>query len=433
MLAPAMQPAAPTRDLVAWSLYDWANSAFPTVVTTFVFAAYFTQAVAASPELGTAQWSRAQSLAALAVALLSPVLGAIADRGGSRKPWLLALTLLSIAATALLWFVHPHPGHAGRALVLVALATVGFELASVFYNAMLPALAPREAVGRWSGWGWGLGYAGGLASLVVCLVGFIQTDAPWFGLGKAEAANVRATALVVAVWFAVFALPLFLLVREPPAPSLPLVAATRAGLRTLAQTLREVRKHRVLMLFLLAQMLYADGLVTLFAFGGIYAAGTFGMALAEVIQFGILLNVTAGLGAACFARLDDRLGARPVIVFSLLALLASGAAAVLVESKTAFWILGALLGVFVGPVQAASRSMVARLAPPDMRGEMFGLLALSGKATAFLGPAALGAATLYFESQRAGMATILLFWLAGLILLLGVRDARAAVSAGNGA
>jgi UMF1 family MFS transporter len=237
----------------------------------------------------------------------------------------------------------------------------------------------------------------------------------------------------VAVWFAVFALPLFLLVREPPAPSLPLVAATRAGLRTLAQTLREVRKHRVLMLFLLAQMLYADGLVTLFAFGGIYAAGTFGMALAEVIQFGILLNVTAGLGAACFARLDDRLGARPVIVFSLLALLASGAAAVLVESKTAFWILGALLGVFVGPVQAASRSMVARLAPPDMRGEMFGLLALSGKATAFLGPAALGAATLYFESQRAGMATILLFWLAGLILLLGVRDARAAVSAGNGA
>ena len=420
-----MDAPAPTRAMIAWSLYDWANSAFPTVVTTFVFATYFTQAVATSPELGTAQWSRAQSLAALGVAILSPVLGAIADRGGRRKPWLFAFTCLCIGATALLWFVLPAPAYAARALALVALATLGFELACVFYNAMLPDLAAKKTIGRWSGWGWGLGYAGGLCCLVLCLVGFIQTDAPWFGVGKAEAADVRATSLVVAVWFAVFSLPLFFLVRDAPARAVPIAAAVREGLGALLRTVRDVRRHRAIARFLLAQMIYADGLVTLFAFGGIYAAGTFKMSLAEVIQFGILLNVTAGLGAACFARIDDRIGAKPTIVFALIGLLVCGAAVLIVESKTLFWIFGSLLGVFVGPAQAASRSMMARLAPPDMRAEMFGLFALSGKATAFLGPAVLGSATLYFNSQRAGMATILLFWLVGLALLTGVRDVRA--------
>ncbi len=419
-----MDRPAPTSALVAWSLYDWANSAFPTVVTTFVFATYFTQAVAETPELGTAQWSRAQSLAALGVAVLSPVLGAIADWGGRRKPWLAAFTVLCIGATSLLWFVLPGTGYATRALVLVAVATLSFELASVFYNAMLPDIAAKKKIGRWSGWGWGLGYAGGLCCLVLCLVGFIQTDTPWFGVGKAEAADVRATSLAVAVWFAVFALPLFFLVREKPARALPAASAVHEGLRALVQTVRQARRHRTIALFLLAQMIYADGLVTLFAFGGIYAAGTFKMSLAEVIQFGILLNVTAGLGAACFARLDDRLGAKPVIVFALSGLLVFGGSVLIVESKMLFWVFGSLLGVFVGPAQAASRSMLARLAPPDMRAEMFGLFALSGKATAFLGPAVLGAATLYFNSQRAGMATILLFWLAGLALLMGVRDVR---------
>jgi len=421
----ASPPEAPTRDLVAWSLYDWANSAFPTVITTFVFAAYFTQAVAESPELGTAEWSRAQSAAALVVALLSPVLGAVADRGGRRKPWLLAFTALCVGATALLWFVLPAPAYVPRALMLVALATVGFELAQVFYNAMLPELAAKSRIGRWSGWGWGLGYAGGLGCLVLALVGFIQTDHPWFGAGKAEAANVRATALVVAVWFALFALPLFLLVHEKPGRAVPLRAAVGEGLRALARTVREVRRHRAVALFLLAQMIYADGLVTLFAFGGIYAAGTFKMPLHEVIQFGILLNVTAGLGAACFAPLDDRIGPKRTILLSLIGLLVAGAAVLLAESKTLFWVFGALLGIFVGPAQAASRSMMARLAPADMRAEFFGLFALSGKATAFLGPAVLGSATLYFNSQRAGMATILLFWLAGFALLLGVRGVRA--------
>jgi UMF1 family MFS transporter len=412
---------APVRALVAWAFYDWANSAVATVITSFVFATYFTRAVAPSPEEGTVLWSHAQSAAALVVAVLAPILGAVADRGGRRKPWLLAFTLVSIVATALMWFVRPSPDYALLALALVAIGTVGFEFGTVFYNAMLPDLAPRERLGRWSGWGWGLGYLGGLGALVLCLVGFVQTDRPWFGVGKEEQANIRATTVVVAAWFALFALPLFLMTPDRPSRGVPIARAVREGLTVLGLTLRRLRHRPTVALFLLAQMLYADGLATLFAFGGIYAAGTFGMSFAEVIQFGIVLNVTAGLGAAAFAPLDDRIGARRTILLSLGGLILCGALVLLVESKTMFWVWGSALGLFVGPAQAASRSMMARLAPPDERAEMFGLLALSGKATAFLGPAILGWATWAFASQRAGMATILLFWLAGLAVLTRVK------------
>jgi len=406
---------------VAWAFYDWANSAVATVITSFVFATYFTRAVAPSPEEGTVLWSHAQSASALAIAVLAPVLGAVADRGGRRKPWLAAFTLLSVVATALMWFVLPSPDYVLLALVLVAVGTVGFEFGTVFYNAMLPDLAPRERLGRWSGWGWGLGYLGGLSALVICLVGFVQTEQPWFGVGKAEQANIRATTVVVAIWFAVFALPLFLLTPDRPSRGVPMGRAVREGLTMLGLTLRRLRHRPTVALFLLAQMLYADGLATLFAFGGIYAAGTFGMSFAEVIQFGIALNITAGIGAVAFAPLDDRIGARRTILLSLCGLIVCGALVLLVESKTMFWVWGSALGLFVGPTQAASRSMMARLAPPDERAEMFGLLALSGKATAFLGPALLGWATWAFASQRAGMATILLFWIAGLAVLTRVK------------
>ena len=393
-----------------------------TVITSFVFSTYFTRAVAVTPELGTVQWSHAQSASALAVAVLAPVLGAIADRGGRRKPFLAVFTLMSITATGLMWYVRPSPDYATLALVLVALGTIGFEFGTVFYNAMLPDLVARERLGRWSGWGWGLGYVGGLGALVVCLVGFVQTDHPWFGVGKEDAANIRATTLVVAVWFAVFALPLFLLTPDRPSRGVSMATAVREGLAMLGRMLRQLRGRPTVVSFLLAQMLYADGLATLFAFGGIYAAGTFGMSFAEVIQFGIVLNITAGLGAAAFAPLDDRIGAKRTILLSLVGLILCGGFVLLVQSKTMFWIGGSALGLFVGPAQAASRSMMARLAPADERAEMFGLLALSGKATAFLGPLLLGWATSAFASQRAGMATILLFWLAGLVLLLRVKE-----------
>lgn len=420
--APA--PAASRGALLAWCLYDWANSAFSAVIVTFVFATYFTRAVAPTIELGTAWWGYTLSLAGLAVALFSPFLGAVADQGGRRKPWLFAFTALSVGASALLWAVRPGSEYVALALVAVGLAYLCFEFATVFYNAMLPDLAGQGWIGRLSGWGWGLGYAGGVACLLLTLMLFVQAERPLFGLDKEAAEHVRVTGPLVALWLAVFAVPLFLWTPDRRASGLAVGAALRAGMAELWQTVSQARRYGMIVRFLVARMLYTDGLNTLFAFGGIYAAGSFGMDFPEVIRFGIALNVSAGVGAATFAVVDDKIGAKPTIVVSLIALLALGAAVLLVESKTAFWVLGVGLGVFVGPAQAASRSMMARLAPPALTTEMFGLYALSGKVTAFMGPWLLGWATLAFDSQRAGMATILLFFLAGLALLAAVKEPK---------
>jgi UMF1 family MFS transporter len=418
-------PGAGRRGLIAWCFYDWANSAFPTVVVTFVFAAYFTTTLAETPEAGTGLWGQAIALSGLAVALLAPILGALADQRGRRKPWIGGFTVIAILCAAGLWWVQPDPGFALLALVLVGFGNAAFEFGQVFYNAMLPEVAGARRLGRISGWAWGLGYAGGLGCLALCLVLFVQTEAPVFGLDKAAAEQIRIIGPFVALWFAVFALPLFLFVPDAPASGIPAGQAVRQGLATLGATLRELPRHGQIGRFLLARMIYTDGLNTLFAFGGIYAAGTFSMSFEDILIFGILLNVAAGIGAVGFGWIDDLLGAKPTIMASLVGLLVFGALILVVDSQAWFVALGCGIGLFIGPAQAASRSLMARLAPAEVRTELFGLYALSGKATAFIGPALVGWVTVWADSQRAGMATILVFFLAGMILLRPLKDPSA--------
>ncbi|MEC9151665.1 MAG: MFS transporter [Pseudomonadota bacterium] len=410
------------RAVASWCFYDWANSAFPTVIGTFIFGTYFTKAIAETPEIGAAQWGLALGVAGVVVAVFSPFFGAIADQQGRRKPWLGGFTAMCVIATALLWYATPESSSVLWALIFVAVASAAFEFTMVFYNAMLPEIAPKSHVGRLSGLGWGLGYVGGLAALALCLVGFVETDTPWFGLSTDAAENIRAIVLLVAAWYAVFSVPLFLFTPDRPSTGLSNTAAVRAGIGELVNTIRQIRHYHNILWFLVARMLYTDGLGTLFAFGGIYAAGTFGMDLGQVITFGIALNVTAGLGAAGFAWLDDKVGAKPVIIVSLVAMIGLGTALLVVESLNWFWGLGILLGIFVGPAQSASRSLMARLAPEAIRTEMFGLYAFSGKATGFLGPIVLAAVTTAFDSQRVGMGVIIVFFIVGLLLLLRVRE-----------
>lgn len=404
------------RAVAAWCLYDWANSAFPAVITTFVFATYFTQAVAPDPVSGTAMWGHATAIAGLCIAVLAPLVGSIADQGGRQKPFLAVFSGIAIAACASLWFVEPNASAIPLALTAFAIATIAFELAIVFYNALLPKVAPAPMIGRVSGWGWGLGYIGGIVCLAVLLVGFVQNQTPWFGLARDAAEHVRVVGPFTALWWAFFAVPIFLFVRESGTGIAARDAVAR-GLADLKATIAFLKTRKDIAWFLLANMIYTDGLTTLFAFGAIYAAGTFGMELAEVIVFGIALNLSAGLGAFAFAWLDDRIGSKRTIAIGLVCLTAIGLALLLIESKTWFWILGVMIGPFFGPVQAASRSLAARLAPEEHRAQVFGLFALSGRITAFLGPAILGTITLAFESQRAGMATILPFFLIGLVVL----------------
>jgi len=358
----------------------------------------------------------------IAIAVISPILGAIADAGGRRKPWLLVFTGVTVIGCLLLWYAKPDPGFVVFALVVVAIANLTFEVAGVFYNAMLPELVSRDYIGRLSGWAWGLGYAGGLACLILALFAFIQTETPLFGLDQDAAEHVRITGPLVGLWFAVFSLPLFLFTPDRQSKGLAAGEAVRQGLDQLRRTFANLRRYRAILHFLIARMIYTDGLNTLFAFGGIYAAGTFGMSTAEVIQFGILLNVTAGLGALGFAWVDDRIGAKRTILIALVGLFACGTVAVIATSTLAFWIAGGLLGIFVGPTQAASRSLMARMAPPEIRTEMFGLYALTGKITAYIGPFLLGTVTYWTGSQRWGIATILAFFVIGGLLLWPLKE-----------
>ncbi len=427
------RPPETRLGVLSWCLYDWANSAFNTIIGTFVFSVYFARGIYGEETQGGSVWALTIGIAGLIVAVCSPVLGAIADQFGRRKPWLAGFLIITVVATGLLWFALPTREMVAYTLVLVLVATVSFELGFVFYNAMLDDIAPPAMVGRVSGWAWGLGYFGGLASLAIALFAFVQPEVPWFGLSKEGAQNIRATALLAAVWFAVFSLPLFLFTRDLERTSVRLVVAVRQGLSVLAGTLREVRRHGNIVRFLIASALYRDGLSTLFAVGGIYAAATFGMSFEQVLLFAIGLNVTAGLGAAAFAFVDDWIGSRRTIIIGLLGLLVTGLPLLLVTDQTFFLALGLALGLFVGPTQAASRTYMARLAPAHMQTEMFGLYAFTGKSVAFLGPilfavvtetarAVLGDAA---NAQRYGMATIVLFWLAGLLLLMTVRDPNA--------
>jgi UMF1 family MFS transporter len=452
-LSAAAERRVPRRAIAGWLLFDWAAQPYFTLITTFVYAPYFASAIAPDPARGQALWGFAAAAAGIVIALSSPVLGAIADAAGRRKPWIAAFGVLYVLGSTMLWLGKP--GDASTimlALTAYAILAIGAEFATVFNNAMMPSLVPREQLGRLSGTGWAVGYVGGLVSLVIVL-GFLATSpqtgktllgfSPAFGLDPALREGDRAAGPLTAIWFVVFVLPLFFFT-----PDLPhrrsLRDAVGHGIATIFNTVRRLPQHRNLARFLLANMIYADGLVALFAFGGIYAAGTFGWGTIQIGIYGILLTMTGTLGAWLGGRLDDRVGPKPVILGSLAMLVlatvtilsttrdtilfviavdppVAGAKLFASTPEQVFIGLGAVIGFVAGPMQAASRTLLVRLAPPDQMTQFFGLLALSGKVTSFLGPLLVGIVTSITLSQRAGMVVLVVFFSVGALLLTRVR------------
>jgi UMF1 family MFS transporter len=413
------------RAILAWCMYDWGNSAFTTLVVTFVYATYFTRAFAPNELIGTTYWSYAIGVSAILVALLSPILGAIADRGGRRRRYLMISTLTCVLATAALTFVKPGGERAILlALTIFVLANVAFEVGMVFYNAFLPSIVSQEKIGRVSGYGWGLGYVGGLASMLFGLFAFVGFDPNpgWLGITNAEGLNARSTNLLVAGWFLVFSVPLFVFVREGRRPSERI--DVRGALSGLKKTFHEIRRYREIAKFLVARLVYNDGLVTIFALGGVYAIGTFGFTLTEVMIFGIVINVTAGLGAFAFGFVDDRIGGKATIMVSLVALGVAVLAAMVAPTRAWLWVAAMGIGLFAGPNQSASRSLMGRFVPASTQSEFFGFFAFSGKFTSFLGPILFGTATAAFGTQRAGVATVLAFLVVGGLLLATISEQR---------
>ncbi|MDX2377969.1 MFS transporter [Microbacterium sp. LRZ72] len=421
--APASaDPPTDRRRVIAWGLWDWGSAAFNAVVTTFVFTVYLTSSSFGEPGTVEALLGWALAAAGLLIAVLAPVTGQRSDTSGRRKLWLAVNTYLVVILTAAMFFVRPDPSYLWLGLVLIAAGNVFFEFAGVNYNAMLSQVSTPRTIGRVSGLGWGMGYVGGIALLLIVYFGFIEGA---FGLPADDGLDVRLAMLVAAVWFGVFALPVLFAVPEYRGAATKrerisfFASYARLG-RDVARLWRESR-HTVW--FLLASAVFRDGLAGVFTFGGVLAASVFGFSAGEVIIFAIAANIVAGISTIAVGTLDDRLGAKPVIVTALAGLVVSGLVVFFLHDggPIVFWTAGLALTLFVGPAQSASRTFLARLIPPGREGEVFGLYATTGRAASFLAPTMFAVFVAVTGEAYFGILGIVLVLVVGLVLLLPVR------------
>jgi UMF1 family MFS transporter len=442
----------------SWALFDWANQPFFTVVTTFIFAPYFANVMVGDPVKGQAAWAFTQSTSGILIALMSPFLGAMADAGGRRKPYVFVFQLLLFVGCAALWWAYPNrPELAGPIAWAVVLATVGAEMSIVFNNAQLPNIVRPERMGWLSGFGWGLGYCGGLVSLFVVLAVSMpamfglaaSNDRPLFGLDPTSHELERLVGPASALWIMLFVLPMFLFTPDLAKDRrLPLLDCAKQGGKSLVTTIRKLRHYRNALTYLIAFMLYNDGLAAIIAFGGVYASATFGWPTMTLGIFGIILTVFAIPGAFLGGKLDDTLGSKRTVQLAIAGVIVATVGIVGVTADYVLFVIPAdplsstrglfgstqekvfmafalLLGFCMGPMQAASRTMVGRIAPHGMTGEFYGLFALSGRATAWMAPTAIGIITVATQSNRLGVACVLFFLVLGFCLLWTVREERA--------
>jgi UMF1 family MFS transporter len=443
--------------IASWMMFDWAAQPFYTLITTFLFAPYFSAYFIGDAAKGAALWGYAMAFAAVLVAAGSPVLGAIADARGGLKRLIGALSVGFVAGQAALWYAAPGASELTW-LILLALiaATVTAEFSVVLNNALMPRLVSADKLGRLSGGGWALGYAGGLVSLVLAAA-FILIDpqtgrtmlglAPVLPLDAASQEPARLIGPFSALWFILFSIPFFLFTPDAPPRPGAANATVRAAFASLGATLGHIRGYRDIALFFLARMLYIDGLLAIFTFGGIYAAAVFAWPIIAVGIFGILLSIAAGVGAAVGGILDDRLGSKTVILGSLLLLIAGALGVISIDATHVLFVIevpareaggglfasigeqaylgfAVLIGLVSGPLQSASRSLLARMAPKEQIGEFFGFFAFSGKVTAFAAPFIIGLISDMTGSLQTAMSVILVFLLAGLTIMTFVRTAR---------
>jgi MFS transporter, UMF1 family len=414
------------RVVLAWSLWDWGSASWNAVVTSFVFGPYVVRGVVGDAEpggLSANTWLGISSAAAgLLIALIAPVTGQRADASGHRKRSLAIWTGMVVATMLAMFTIRNEPSYLWAALVLLAAGAVFAEFAGVSYNAMLPQVSTPETVGRVSGFGWSMGYFGGIVLLLICYVGFIAPDVGWFGVTSEGGLNIRAVAVFSAAWFAVFALPVLFAVPEKPAgPPRRRVSFLRSYPLLLADVKSLFQRDRNSVWFLIASALYRDGLAAVFSFGAILAVSVYGMAQDTVLIFGIVANITAALGALVFGRIEDRVGPKRVIMISLVGLISTSLILLFAQGTTMFWIFGLILTLWVGPAQASSRSFLARVAPVGREGEMFGLYATTGRAASFLAPGLFALFSGLF-SDRVGIVGIALVLLAGALAMIGVKS-----------
>ena len=413
------------RAVVAWASWDWGSSAYSTIVVSFVFAPYLANTVGgpdAALGLSGATWlGISTTVAGVLIAVLAPVTGQRADEGGRRRASLGVFTALVIVSTLGLFFVRDAPAYLWLGLVLMAAGSVFMEFAYVSYNAMLHQISTPATIGRISGFGWGSGYLGGIVVLLASYLLFISPEVGLFGVTDADGLRYRALAVVVAVWFAVFAIPVLVTVPEVLATRSTRLSYLASYQKLIADVRTLFRTDRHVVWFLLASAIYRDGLAAVFSFGAVLAVSVYGLSASGVVIFGVAANVVAAVGAFAGGLLEDRVGPKPIILVSLIGLVVAAVVLLFGSGPTMFWIFGLALCLWVGPAQASSRSFLAQLARPGQEGQLFGLYATTGRAVSFLAPGLFALFSGIFASDRMGILGIAVVLLAGGACLVFVR------------
>jgi len=430
VLAPGVRP----REVWAWAMFDFANSGYTTVVITAIFNAYFVGVVAGDgPDRGgtaTLLWTIATSIANVLVLASAPVIGAIADHGARKKQFLLVTTAGCVLFTALLATVGP--GEVALGMALLVLSAFMFHTGEDLIAGFLPEIAGERDMGRISGYGWSLGYLGGMLVLGVCLVYVTAAQAR----GEAAAQYVPVTLLITAAAFVLASAPTFLWLRERavPQPLYTVREALTVGFTRVRDTFRHARRYRDLFRFLVTLTVYFCGIYTVIVLAAIYAQEVMGFTSRDTIVLILVVNVTAAVGALGFGFLQDRLGSVPTLALTLLVWIAALVLAYFIESRALFWVVANLVGVALGSSQSAGRALVAQFAPADRHAEFFGLWGLAGKLAAIVGPVSYGAITyLSGGDHRLALLATAFYFVAGLAILVGVDEHRGRAAARAGA
>ncbi len=429
VLGPTATPVARWR-VAAWAAWDWGSSAWNAVIVSFVFGPYVVRGVVGDARpygFSANTWvGISGTVAGVFILVIAPVMGQRSDSGGHRRRNLLLWSALVFAVMVAMFGVRNQPSYLWLALVLLAAGGIFNELAGVSYNAMLPQVSTPATIGRVSGFGWSMGYFGGIFLLLICYYGFIEPEVGWFGVTNAGGLDIRAVAVFSAVWFAVFGAAVFAAVPEvPPGPAKRRVGFADSYRLLVRDVVALWRRDPNAVRFLIASALYRDGLAAVFSFGAILAVSVYGMAQSTVLIFGVAANVVAALGALVLGRVEDLVGPKRIIMVSLVGLVVSCLVLLFVHGTTLFWVFGLALCLWVGPAQASSRSFLARMAPKGREGEMFGLYTTTGRAASFLAPGLFALFSAVF-SDRVGILGIALVLLAGAVAMTRVTPPRAA-------
>jgi len=405
------------KKVLNFALYDFANSAFTTIIITFIFATYFAKQIAPNPILGQSYWGWTIGITGLLVALIGPLIGSFADKKNCTEFFIKLFTIICIILTSFLWFAKPSEKYLLYTLLVVASANFFYELSLIFYNSILKRISNSNNLGKSSGFSFALGYIGGILILIICIKVFIDNEVLPFGLSKENSENIRATSIVVALWYLIFSIPFLFSLKKKIKNKIERSSNNIKKIKNLFwdKGLNNLGK------FLLARMLYADGLNAIIVMGGIFAVGVFNLEIKDLLVLSVLMNITAFIGAIIGGYANDKFSSKSVIIFSLLGLIFSSAIILFIKTKIFFLIFASINGFFIGPIQSASRVFITKSIDENNQASGFGLFALSGKLTSFIGPLLVSTLTYISNSQRIGFSAAIILLLIGLLILLKVK------------